>query len=39
MKSTFRKANGGLVFVREYLRHRYGKWEHVRSHYRNPPRL
>lgn len=28
---------GMLVFVREYLRHRRGKWERVRSHYRNWP--
>lgn len=31
-------ANGELVFVREYLRHRFGKWERVCSHYRNWPR-
>lgn len=31
-------VNGGLfVFVREYLRFRLGKWETVRSHYRNWP--
>jgi hypothetical protein len=29
---------GLLVFVREYLRHRCGKWERVRSHYRAWPR-
>lgn len=28
---------GLLVFVREYLRYRRGKWERVRSHYRNWP--
>jgi hypothetical protein len=28
---------GIIVFVREYLRHRLGKWEQVRSHYRNWP--
>jgi hypothetical protein len=27
--STFRKANGMTVFVREYLRLRLGKWETV----------
>jgi hypothetical protein len=27
----------GLVYVREYLRFRFGKWEQVRSHYRNWP--
>jgi hypothetical protein len=32
-------AEGKTVFVREYLRHGYGKWEQVRSHYRYPPRL
>ncbi len=26
------------VFVREYLRCRYGKWETVVSHFRRPPR-
>lgn len=25
------------VFVRFYLRLRYGKWESVHSHYRRPP--
>ena len=28
---------GDLVFVREYLRYRLGKWERVRSHFRNWP--
>jgi hypothetical protein len=32
--STFRKANGMTVFVREYLRLRLGKWETVKSHLR-----
>jgi len=27
-----------LVFVREYLRCRLGKWQRVRSHYRNWPK-
>ncbi|MCW2282489.1 hypothetical protein M2323_000004 [Rhodoblastus acidophilus] len=26
------------VFVREYDRRRFGKWEHVCSHFRRPPR-
>jgi hypothetical protein len=26
-----------VVFVREYLRFRFGRWETVRSHYRNWP--
>jgi hypothetical protein len=31
-------ASGGfVVYVREYLRFRFGKWEQVRSHYRNWP--
>jgi hypothetical protein len=30
---------GVRVFVREYLRYRLGKWEQVRSHYRNWPRF
>jgi hypothetical protein len=38
MNSTYHRANGGLVHVREYLRHRFGRWETVRSHYRNWPR-
>jgi hypothetical protein len=25
------------VFVREYLRCRYGRWESVKSHHRRPP--
>jgi hypothetical protein len=29
---------GLYVYVREYLRFRFGKWEHVRSHHRNWPR-
>lgn len=29
---------GLYVYVREYLRLRFGKWEQVRSHYRNWPR-
>lgn len=28
---------GKSVFVRAYLRHRFGKQEHVCSHYRSPP--
>jgi len=28
---------GLVVYVREYLRHRRGKWERVRSHYRSWP--
>jgi hypothetical protein len=28
---------GIIVFVREYLRYRFGRWESVRSHYRNWP--
>jgi hypothetical protein len=35
--STF-AADGKTVFVRDYLRLRFGKWEHVSSHYRNRPR-
>ena len=31
-------AEEKTVFVREYLRHRFGKWERVRSHYRSWPR-
>jgi hypothetical protein len=31
-------ANGGLVFVREYLRYRLDQWELVRSHTRKWPR-
>ena len=27
------------VFVRSYLRLRFGNWESVRSHYRKPPQL
>ena len=29
---------GSVVFVREYLRHRLGKWEVVKSHLRPWPR-
>jgi len=29
---------GLYVYVREYLRFRFGKWENVRSHHRNWPR-
>ena len=28
---------GFLVYVREYLRHRRGKWERVRAHFRARP--
>jgi len=35
---TYRYDGGKTVSVRKYLRHRYGKWEQVRSHFRNPPR-
>jgi hypothetical protein len=31
-------AAGMLVYVREYLRRRFGRWEIVRSHYRSWPR-
>lgn len=27
------------VYVREYLRCRYGNWESVRAHYRRPPQF
>lgn len=36
--STFAWANGRPVFVRQYLRFRYGTWESVCSHYRSLPR-
>jgi hypothetical protein len=29
---------GKVVFVNEYLRCRFGKWECVRPHFRRPPR-
>lgn len=29
--------DGKTVFVREYLRERFGKWETVTCHYRSPP--
>ena len=28
-----------IVFVRQYLRLRFGQWETVSAHYRKPPRL
>ena len=34
--SAFQGADK-TVFVREYLRERFGKWETVTSHYRRPP--
>jgi len=30
-------AREKTVYVRAYLRFRYGKWEDVTSHYRRPP--
>lgn len=30
-------ANGRLVYVRAYQRRRYGRWEHVHSHFRKKP--
>ncbi len=30
-------TDGKTVYVREYLRFRYGKWEDVASHFRKPP--
>lgn len=30
-------ADGKSVYVREYLRFRYGRWEEVTSHFRRPP--
>jgi hypothetical protein len=38
MKSTFRRAKGGFLIVREYLRHRFNRWETVRAHRRRWPR-
>jgi hypothetical protein len=35
--SAFVVAGEKTVFVREYLRCRYGKWEVVTSHFRRPP--
>ena len=37
---SIRQIAGGaaLVFVRKYLRFRFGNWETVCSHYRNWPR-
>ena len=32
--SSFRPLT---VFVRDYIRYRFFKWEHVRSHYRSWP--
>lgn len=33
----FVTVGGKTVFVRDYLRHRFGRWEQVRSHLRKPP--
>lgn len=38
MKPNGYLTDGKTVFVREYLRFRYGKWEDVASHFRNQPR-
>jgi hypothetical protein len=36
--STLVDAGEKTVYVREYLRFRYGKWEAITSHFRRPPR-
>lgn len=37
MKTYRQRADEWTVFVHEYLRLRYGKWETVVSHFRRPP--
>jgi hypothetical protein len=38
MKSRALLAGEKTVFVRSYLRHRFGSWETVCAHFRRPPR-
>jgi hypothetical protein len=38
VKNAYRRAKGKSLTVREYLRHRLGKWETVKSHLRKWPR-
>lgn len=37
MLGLSQKAKGWTVYVRQYLRLRYGRWETVISHFRRPP--